>query len=447
MRATLHRLQSQVSRGCVLPLNCVRAPSAVAGRRLASLLVLCSTYCNNEAPLCHCPRRLCSTTHEGTSKGDSAKDSDDASDLLWGSLSDTQVDLSTEPHHSVFPSSTEAGALPWNESRQSTKTSNEANGEAARSSTEDLSQPTPDYVWVALHNPPRNWLHEDIIEFIHHVAQHAGIAPPPTPTPSDSTLPHQAEQRTSAEDDYDEESASSMSRVTSPFIHHLHIPFGRRTGLVYGSPKLCLSSARLATYLKKELTFDDDDFRSRIYFTELTPAELPASFQQQPPQHGESNPSASSDSVARVRYTPIEETLAKEQEEALRTLELDRYLFSPDLLLDIAKSHQRRLVTKGEKVLLDAFVDGDEDMDNDGDDDDDDDDDEATAASGEGSSRRQASPPSSAARRRRRTAGGGGKGKNIRRRAGVRAGTQKHLGRGSMHNMPIPKPYVEGRPL
>ncbi|KPA77230.1 putative mitochondrial hypothetical protein [Leptomonas pyrrhocoris] len=403
-------------------------------------------------------------------------DTADASDLIWSLLDDPSIVAAAEHTKPEVSSSAEGSEAPAGERREPVKPNNEEGSGGA----EDVPSPTPDYVWVALHNVPRNWLHEDIVHFIHQVAQHAGIAAPSTAasplheaSPASTAADEKDDDNRNDTTEGDEDSPSTMSRVTSPFVHRLHIPFGRRTGLVYGSPKLLLSSARLATYLTSELTFDADDFRSRVYFTKLTPAELPAKLQQQQPSsssssssHGEGGPSAASDSFAQVRYTPIEETVEQEKADALRTLELDRYLFAPDLLLDIAKSHQRRLVTKNEKVLLDAFVDGEEDN---GDDDEEDnmdaaienddlEDEESAAAAGSGASsslrRRRTSPSAAAAssparrlRRHRGTAGGGRSRQHAKRPTQVRAGTQKHLGRGSMHNMPIPKPYVQGRKL
>lgn len=122
-------------------------------------------------------------------------------------------------------------------------------------------------------------------------------------------------------------------------------------------------------------------------------------------------------------YVEVEDSIAQEQEEMLSSLELDRYLMAPDLMLDIAKIHQQRYVTRGGKVVLDAFIDGEEDRMGA-----EDEEDESEGGGRKGGVRR---------RRARR----GDDGETVDRRVVA----QKSLGRGSMHNMPIPKPYVEGR--
>lgn len=402
---------------------------------------------------CYAARRLYSTHSAGTTAPGTSDD--DASDLIWGAVPEEEKLKMHNPTSSVEPNAatnaTRADGAspegaPFEDSGSADKAEAEATGTPSAGPAAPSASPSPQpstsaSVWVTLHNMPRNWLHEEIAEMIHHVAAHAGIAAPHA---------HPEVRGRDAHDDQGVEDADGSDdmmtgRVSSPFIERLHIPFGRRTGLVYGTPKLLLTSRALADYLVRDLNFDPDDFRSRVYFTHTTPAELPAAFQQQSHdaagQGGEASPSGR----ASVQYAPIEETVEREQDEALRTLELDRYLFAPDLLLDIAKSHQRRLVTKNEKVLLDAFVDGDED--------DDEADEDASDAAGErdadagdeGGFSADAAPQRAQRRRRSRSAAAARR----RGRGGrpARAGTLKHLGRGSMHNMPIPKPYVEGRQL
>jgi hypothetical protein len=469
MRATLRQLQLRASCDGVTLLQTVRVPLVALRRPL--LTPSPSPPFSDRSRFYLCARRAYSTDRESKSGLESSTTiSDDATDLLWNTLEDGQPFPTDATPVGASPDHTEADtasskthpSLQRDDADGRDKGIPESEGtcEHSRGMTENASPAAPEYVWVALHNMPRSWLHEDIIQLIHHVAQHAGITPPS----SSHDLAHDQQNNVEvAEDKDDEDDDGAISRVTSPFVLHLHIPFGRRTGLVYGTPKLQLSSAALATYLTDHLTFDADDFRNRVFFTKLTPAELPSGFRQQ--QQGEEQPAGEGDGGpaqmpaghARVRYTPVEETIEHEQAEALRTLELDRYLFAPDLLLDIVKSHQRRLVTRNEKVLLDAFVDGDEDADDDDDGDDDDEhssnkteeeEEEEDVAEAEAGARRRTS---SLSRRRRRRAGGSGGGgasmKSTKRRTKVRAGTQRHLGRGSMHNMPIPKPYVEGRRL
>lgn len=276
------------------------------------------------------------------------------------------------------------------------------------------SQPSSlTFVTVRMHNMPRNWMHEDIVEFVHTVGTHAGI-------PAPSLALHQGI------DDPGSDSPSGLSsaipKTTSPYVHRLSIPFGRRTGLIYGEPRITLASEDLAQYLVKDLKFDPDDYRSRIYFTREE-------------QRGQEHGTPSSRVV--TAFEEVEESMEQEQADALQTLELDRYLMAPDLLLDIAKMHQRRLVTVNEKVLLDSFLDADED---DGIADEGEDGDANHVEASEGQA------PSLRARKRRRASTASAKGPRKPHKS-RRAGDLKTPGRGSMHNTPIPKPYVQGRSL
>lgn len=436
------RLSSAAVALCT-PSSCIRNTSGAADDVTAS----CT---NRAASAVYSTQRLYSTTQEGQStSGDANSHSsatagasvnadattDDAMDLVWSYMPDVHG-----PNHEAMLTSS-----PHVDSRAS-----DASNTAASSPPPPVS-----YVWVSMHNMPRNWLHEDIVEMIHQVAEHADIAAPEAPRSSESAAGEEDEEGHTGEG-----TSSALNHVSSPFVRRLHIPFGRRTGLVYGSPKLLLTSRQLADYLIHELSFDPDDFRSRVYFTHTKPEELPRGYQQQQQQPHEGGSAggdaANGDGVAHVTYTPIEETVEREQDDALRTLVLDRYLFAPDLLLDIAKSHQRRLVTKNEKVLLDAFVDGEEDSDDEAEDEDGgnvEDDDAVSGVSGaDGDAERVAASLTRHQRRRRQrhratSKGGPGKRQKSSPTRRVRAGTQKHLGRGSMHNMPIPKPYVAGRNL
>ncbi|KAK7197499.1 hypothetical protein NESM_000699400 [Novymonas esmeraldas] len=354
--------------------------------------------------------RRCSTgSHKRLHSGGSTADegSDDAMELVWAAVSDA-----TEPKatHSAATDATSPPPSP-----------------PPPDNTRDAASP----VWVSLHNLPRNWLHEDILNMIHQVAEHAGVAATATPELGDARATASGDVDVDGNGAEDEDS-DMLSRVVSPFVRRLHIPFGRRTGLVYGTPKLLLTPPQLARYLVDELHFGPDDFRSRVYFTYTTPDELPGGHHRAAAQHATEDDATAAPRTPHtdVAYAPIEETVEREKEEALRTLELDRYLFAPDLLLDIAKSHQRRLVTKNERVLLDAFVDGTEDEQREAEDE---------AADGAAAAAAAAAAATTTMRRRRTS-----RDRAVRR---VRAGTQKHLGRGSMHNMPIPKPYVQGRTL
>ncbi|KAG5509395.1 hypothetical protein JKF63_06705 [Porcisia hertigi] len=379
--------------------------------------------------------------------------SDDAMDLIWSAMPNP---------HEEHPGGPLTSSPQEHKAATSTPAPNSARPEHGGASDADATEtsspaPKPSYVWVTLHNMPRNWLHEDIVEMIHQIADHAGIAEPQAPHAFHSASGREATAAggEDGKDDTDEGASSALSRMSSPFVRRLHIPFGRRTGIVYGSPKLLLTSPQLADYLIHELTFDPDDFRNRVYFTRSKTEEVPRSYQKPQQLHGErgvDHEAATDNGVAQVVYTPIEETVEREQDEALRTLELDRYLFAPDLLLDIAKAHQRRLVTKREKVLLDAFVDGEEDSEENEEEEEDGEGGNSAIGGDRDADDSAESRTASATRHRQRrprftSSGGSTKRKRSHPRRNVRAGTQKHLGRGSMHNMPIPKPYVEGRNL
>lgn len=262
----------------------------------------------------------------------------------------------------------------------------------------DLPSTTvPPFPVVRLHNLPRNWMHEEIIEFVHTVAVHAGIPEPEQSSVGWRHAAHRSDAANKVADASEQPQAAPNSAVplaSSPYVHRLVLPFGRRTGLVYGTPTLTLTSPALAAYLVNSLQFDPDDYRNRIYFTTVKESDVQATAG---PHSGI------------VSFAEIEETVEDEKAEALRSLTLDRYLLAPDLLLDIERLHQRRLVTAGEEVLLDAFLDSEED----------------------------GVPPAAAVQLRTRDVG--------TRERRVRA--MQHLGRGSAVNTHIPRPYVEGRRL
>ncbi|TPP46245.1 hypothetical protein CGC21_4720 [Leishmania donovani] len=395
----------------------LRTSSSCTTSTSGAAVVITASRTNRATPAVYSTQRLYCTTQKKKGTSDAADShssttagisvgadatSDDAMDLIWSDMPDVhgpnhEATLASSPQEHRAATSTRAPkSSPHEESRAS---------DASDTAASSPPAPPVSHVWVSMHNMPRNWLHEDIVEMIHQVAEHAGIATPEAPRLSESAAGREGEEGHTGEG-----TSSALNHMSSPFVRRLHIPFGRRTGLVYGSPKLLLTSRQLADYLIHQLSFDPDDFRSRVYFTHTKPEELPSGFQQQQQPHEggvAGGDAANGDGVAQVTYTPIEETVEREQDEALRTLVLDRYLFAPDLLLDIANG-----------------ADGDA---------------ESAAAS---LTRRQRP------RHRHRATSKGGSDKRkspLTRR--VSAGTQKHLGRGSMHNMPIPKPYVAGRNL
>ncbi|EKF28128.1 hypothetical protein MOQ_008135 [Trypanosoma cruzi marinkellei] len=255
---------------------------------------------------------------------------------------------------------------------------------------------------VRLHNMPRTWLHEEVMQFLHQVAEHAGIEPPPEAAQGNGT-----EERANGkeqEEEEEEDMTSAVPHVTSPFVARMHIPFGRRTGIVCGSPIIKLTSDALAGYLLNDLNFEPDDYRSRIYFTEVLND-----------KHHEAKTMVNKDEAALLKM---------EQQEALESLELDRYLMAPDLLYDIAKMRQRRLVTRRSKLLLHTFADDDSlEEGEDGKDQSEEKDDDSTNENKRVRSR-----------------------KHKKSKKTLRCvGEYKELGRGSVHSVPLAMPYVQGR--
>ncbi|RNF07087.1 hypothetical protein TraAM80_03574 [Trypanosoma rangeli] len=252
---------------------------------------------------------------------------------------------------------------------------------------------------VRLHNMPRTWLHEEVLQFLHQVAEHAGIAPPSSAAATEADG-HRHEE----EDADDEDVTSAVPHVTSPFVARMHIPFGRRTGIVYGAPIIQLTSEALVCYLLNDLRFDPDDYRSRIYFTEVV-GDMHHAF-----------------TTTATELTDAEESLKQEQRDALETLELDRYLMAPDLLYDMAKMRQRRLVTRRSKLLLHTFADT-----------------ESPAEDAADEANEHEDDPASESKDRRLT------GQKKSRQTLRCAGDYKELGRGSIHSVPLALPYVQGR--
>nr|CCC91524.1 conserved hypothetical protein [Trypanosoma congolense IL3000] len=246
---------------------------------------------------------------------------------------------------------------------------------------------TPTPRALKLHNMPRSWMYEEVVEFIHQVAEHAGIEVPPSYCRGQSGV-----EGEEGEED------SAVPHVASPFISRIHIPFGRQTGIVYGSPIIFVNSDSLADYLLHDLTFDPDDYRSRIYFTEVEAGK-------------------DTESPRGMSVVDDETALEMEQQHALSSMELDRYLLAPDLLYDMAKMRQWRLVTRKSKLLLHTFGD-DEGVADHG----------KSGVSGEMDTSGIKQGSSKANQKRLRC-----------------AGDHKELGRGSVHSIPLPLPYVRGR--
>lgn len=308
---------------------------------------------------------------------------------------------------------------------------------------------------LRLHNLPKNWLHEDIVQFLEQVASYAEIDPPPSPSLSTSmpTLTRNGfSDVDEGESDENRAPLTNSSRisehVTSPFVHRLTIFFGRRTGIVFGSPRIVITSSVLCDVLLKGIPFEDDDYRARIYFTEENEGPLASSSSQNGVTASHSSSSAL---PACSSLQEIKETLEEEQQVALEQLELDRFLFAPDLLYDIARLHQRRLVTRSESVLLPSFRDAD-DYTDDADEEEENDGfkSEVNSDPDEGGNEGEDDFANDSLPSQRFGMVGNTNAKDKRRRRKWRRKSslvrdQSDLGRGSMHNTPVPKPYVEGR--
>ncbi|KAG8341472.1 hypothetical protein ERJ75_001008500 [Trypanosoma vivax] len=259
---------------------------------------------------------------------------------------------------------------------------------------------------LRLHNMPRSWMYEEIVEFLHQVAEHASIEFP-------RSKPGEVRSGSGMNGDTNEDSA--VPHTVSPFIARIHIPFGRRTGIVYGTPTIHVKSNDLANYLLGGLEFDLDDYRRRIYFTE-----------------------AECNTSMRGLRMDDETAADVEQEQALSTLELDRYLLAPDLLYDISRMRQWRLITQKSKVLLRTFTDEEASttpfLD---------DHDFKRSRENAGTNSPTEPEQSGLAGLKPRRNDSRGIGEN--RRASRCAGEYKDLGRGSVHSIHLPTPYVQGR--
>lgn len=313
---------------------------------------------------------------------------------------------------------------------------------------------------LRLHNLPKNWLHEDIVQFLEQVASYAEIEPPPSPSLSTSLSTLAKSGFSDAEEGGSVDNSAPSYRepltapstvtdhVTSPFLHRLTIFFGRRTGIVFDSPRLVITSSALCDVLLKGIPFEVDDYRARIYFTEEKESPLASSSSRSSVSASHSSSSAL---PARSSLQEIKETLEEEQQVALEQLELDRFLFAPDLLYDIVRLHQRRLVTRSESVLIPSFCDAD-DCTNDADEEEEDDGFENEVGSdrdeaknlGEENSTNDSLPSQRFAMGSIMSAKDRHRRRKWRKRSSL-VRDQSDLGRGSMHNTPVPKPYVEGR--
>lgn len=174
---------------------------------------------------------------------------------------------------------------------------------------------------VKMHGLPRGWMHDDVIKFVDSIAARLADT---TTTPSEGA------------NEADETSALPNSSIN---VHRVRIPFGRKTGVIYGEPIVELNSSAVADALLS-LKFDEySDSRRRMYFTEVDAAEYA---------------SRQSTAASRQQKEDDEDALA------LSTLDLDRFLLDPDLLYDMKKRRQRRRLTLRESIDLKSFRDKDD---------------------------------------------------------------------------------------
>ncbi|CAD2219293.1 hypothetical protein ADEAN_000679800 [Angomonas deanei] len=225
---------------------------------------------------------------------------------------------------------------------------------------------------------PPGWLYDDVMEFIEQVVQFFQLTPPPT---TEKMFLEKQKHNAAAQQ---EDQSLYVFRPLSPFVQRLVIPFGRRTGLLYGNPRLLLTSAPLAKAVLTEeegknplqACLEENDYRSRLYLTKLSEEEGEKLFQmsllrQQIATYENNNNendeeqkkknniffTHDADEVFLMKQEEVEEEI----EAARRALSLDRYLFSPDLLLEIKKMKQKKLVSRHERLLVDSFTDGEDD--------------------------------------------------------------------------------------
>jgi hypothetical protein len=195
---------------------------------------------------------------------------------------------------------------------------------ATTASRASATAPTPVRRVVKMHGLPRGWMHDEVVKFVDSVASRVGAAASVESSGKDS---HHGDA------DDDEPSALPNS---STHVHRVRIPFGRKTGVIYGEPVIELNSSAVADALLT-LTFDEySDSRRRLHFSEV-----------------DADDYASKQTSAASRQQ-------KEDEEdalALSTLDLDRFLLDPDLLYDMKKRRQRRRLTLRESIDIPSFRD------------------------------------------------------------------------------------------
>jgi hypothetical protein len=184
---------------------------------------------------------------------------------------------------------------------------------------------------LKMHGLPRGWMHDEVVKFIDVVATNVGATG--TKPPEGGVFPEDDTQR-------NEKDVMDTALSQSAFVRRVRIPFGRRTGVLYGDPVVEVTSDVVADALLS-LTFDEySDSRRRLRFTE-----------EDADAHSAKELAAST----RMQREETEDALA------LATLELDRFLLDPDLLYDMKKRRQGRRLTLKEKIRVDTFRESDED--------------------------------------------------------------------------------------
>lgn len=180
---------------------------------------------------------------------------------------------------------------------------------------------------VTFHGLPKGWMHDEVVKFVDIVAAKVG-APAPGQGERDQTV----SSTTGTSGSPAAGDASALSQ--SAFVKRVRIPFGRRTGVLYGDPTLELTSNEVADALLN-LNFDEySDSRRRIHFTEVSLAEY----------------------EAKERAAAVRKKLEEDEDDlALSTLDLDRFLLDPDLLFDMKKRRQRRRLTLKERINVESF--------------------------------------------------------------------------------------------
>jgi len=166
-------------------------------------------------------------------------------------------------------------------------------------------------------NLPSFWGHSELTSFVAEVATVLSIDPDP---PADH-----------AENEPEAGDASAGALATSPFVDRVRIFMGRRSGVATRRGEVQIRSDVLAKALA-EMTFDVDDYRNGMSFERV-------------------------DNAVLERRQKAQQTYEEADLTLLEHLDLDRYLMSPDVVLDAAKLRQRRYLTRGQKIDLVAFRD------------------------------------------------------------------------------------------